>query len=266
MTHLYCLSLLRLECIERPRTLLGQTNQPRGALYLLIRLLVCIPVLFVLTGCASPGFSLLGTNTGWDANWRPKVLRDAQIGALRIRHTSFAHNDHIQRCEILEVVGEIGPDSTAVMERLLPKLNKCRKKDGSYEPNFVFLSSGGGLLKDGYRLGELFKQHQVVTVVPPGQICASSCAIAFLGGIQRRMMKGSTLLFHAPYTKSGIAIDCKDRGQVTDLKMYYQKVLGNQDGAFLLDRTMSYCDKANGWTLNADGAEIFGIVTIKSHL
>ena len=92
-------------------------------------------------------------------------------------------------------------------------------------------------------------------------MCASSCAIAFLGGKFRTMGFDAELLFHAPYISSGIAIDCYDYGQVDELKKYYQANLGYKDGEYLLDRTMSYCSNSSGWTLNADGAKLFGITT-----
>jgi hypothetical protein len=223
--------------------------------------------LIALTGCGSPRHQILGTTYGWDADvMKVEVLLDAQIGKLRVRHVrkrnSLCTGGFIGgRAEHLEISGEIGPDSTAALERLLPKLEPCVLKDGSRSSSVVYLSSGGGLLRDGYRLGELFRKYQITTVITGGQVCASSCAIAFLGGLHRAMYHDAKLLFHAPFLKSGIAIDCTDRGQVADLKMYYQRVLGDQNGAFLLNRTMSYCDAASGWTLNADGAKLFGITT-----
>ena len=67
------------------------------------------------------------------------------------------------------------------------------------------------------------------------------------------------LLFHAPYTYNGIAINCEDTGQVADLRNYYINALGNEEGEFLLKRTLSYCDIKTGWTLNSDAAKLFGI-------
>ena len=233
----------------------------------MLRFVISVSLLFVLTGCGSTHHKILGTTYGWDADaMKVEVLLDAQVGKLRVRHVRMKNSSCTGgfiggRAEHLEISGEIGPDSTAALERLLPKLEPCILKDGRRASNFVYLSSGGGLLKDGYRLGELFRQYQIQTVVTGGQVCASSCAIAFLGGLHRSMSHDAKLLFHAPYLKTGIAIDCTDKGQVTDLKMYYQKVLGDQNGTFLLNRTMSYCDAADGWTLNADGAKLFGIAT-----
>lgn len=69
------------------------------------------------------------------------------------------------------------------------------------------------------------------------------------------------LIDHAPYLTNGVAIDCQDNGQVSGLKMYYQTKLGKKNGDFLFERTMNYCSVSSGWTLNADGAKLFGITT-----
>lgn len=226
---------------------------------MIIRLafLVC---LFAFSSCA-PRHEILGTNYGYDAR-KIQILLDASIDKLRVRHVRRAdeqcvggYHDH------LEIAGEIGPDSTEAIARLLPQLGRCENSQGVHIVNSVFLSSGGGYLSDGYKLGDLFKQYQVNTVITGGQVCASSCAIAFLGGKFRTMAYDAKLLFHAPYTTNGIAIDCSDRGQVEGLRKYYSRALGQKDGTFLLDRTLSYCSSNTGWTLNADGAKLFGITT-----
>jgi ATP-dependent protease ClpP protease subunit len=214
-----------------------------------------------LAGCGGGHHAILGASVGWDRD-NVQILLDAKVSDLRIRHVRMkntsclsGHSDH------LEIDGKIGPDSTAAVERLLPKLNECATADGKRIVNIVYLSSGGGYLSDGYSLGELFRKYRVQTVVTNGQECASSCAIAFLGGKFRSMYGDAVLLFHAPYTGSGIAIDCTDKSDMTDLQNYYQNQLGSKDGEFLFDRTMSYCSTSSGWTLNADGAKLFGITT-----
>ena len=163
--------------------------------------------------------------------------------------------------EHLEIAGEIGPDSTAAIVRLLPKMHKCETSEGTWIVNAVYLSSGGGYLSDGYALGKLFRKYQVQTIITGGQQCASSCAIAFLGGKFRNMFYDAQLLFHAPFLTNGITIDCSDRGQVAGLEEYFKSSLGNKNGQFLLERTMSYCSALDGWILNADGAKLFGITT-----
>ena len=216
----------------------------------------------LLSSCGGPRHEILGTTYGWDDGNEYRVLLDAKIGELRIRHVrrtspetpcDSGYRDH------LEIDGTIGPDSTAAVERLLPELHKCTHPGGWYS-NTVYLSSGGGLLEDGYAMGRLFKIHEMQTYITGGQQCASSCAIAFLGGVWREMEHDAELLFHAPYVSSGIAIECADYGQVDELKKYYQANLGYKDGEYLLERTMDYCSNSSGWTLNADGAKLFGIL------
>ncbi len=223
-------------------------------------------LLLLISGCQSQSnnhYSILGTTYGWNIQDHGiEVLLDAQIDKLNVRHVRMNNLECLSGfAEHLEIAGEIGPDSTAAIERLLPKLHRCERADGNWVVNIAYLSSGGGYLKDGYALGELFRQYQIKTVITGGQQCASSCAIAFLGGKFRRMEHNAQLLFHAPYRSNGIAIDCSDRGQVAGLEAYYKAFLGDKDGAFLLERTMSYCSASSGWILNADGAKLFGITT-----
>ena len=225
----------------------------------ILRLFLGCYLLVTLSACNSARHNILGTNYGW-SDEGIEVLLDATVDKLQIRHVRRPSEqcddgfiDHI------EIYGEIGPDSTAAVERLLPTMKECKSAQGNWIVSDVYLSSGGGYLSDGFRLGELFRKYQVRTHVTGGQMCASSCAIAFLGGKFRRMSHDAQLLFHAPYVGTGLAIDCSDKGQVDDLAIYYNKMLGEKEGDFLLNRTLGYCSEAAGWTLNSDGAKLFGL-------
>lgn len=46
----------------------------------------------------------------------------------------------------------------------------------------VYLSSPGGNLAEGMRLGRFFYEHKIETVIESKTFCASACALAFLGG------------------------------------------------------------------------------------
>jgi hypothetical protein len=46
----------------------------------------------------------------------------------------------------------------------------------------VYLNSPGGNLREGMRLGRFFYQNKIETAVEAKTYCASSCALAFLGG------------------------------------------------------------------------------------
>ena len=66
-------------------------------------------------------------------------------------------------------------------------------------PIKVILNSDGGLLDDGYKLGEIFRDEKVKTIIADDTLCASSCAVAFLGGYYRSVATKGQVLFHAPY-------------------------------------------------------------------
>ena len=66
----------------------------------------------------------------------------------------------------------------------------------------AFRSEGGSLLA-GIRIGTLIRESGFVTVVPDGARCASACAIAWLGGLQRLIGIGSKVGFHAAYVLKG---------------------------------------------------------------
>ncbi len=160
--------------------------------------------------------------------------------------------------------GPVNEDTKEVIRRLLKSTERCADKYTDEEiPIFVFMKSGGGLLKDGFSIGELFKDNNVYTVVPKNSMCASSCTTAFLGGNKRFMKSNSTLLFHAPYLKQRnqfgkVGINCQTNNQ--DLKNYYMNMIGNEDGTFLYKRTMDFCSASAGWEINDEASRLFGII------
>lgn len=164
----------------------------------------------------------------------------------------------------LNFSGPVNEDTTEVIRRLLKTTKRCKDKySGEEVPIFIFMSSGGGLLKDGFSIGKLFKDNNVNTIVPSGVVCASSCATAFLGGNKRFMGRNSTLLFHAPYRTQRnqygkVGINCQTNNQ--DLENHYVQMIGNEDGEFLYKRTMDFCSASDGWKINEEAARLFGII------
>lgn len=219
--------------------------------------ILCL-LLIILASCSStPRHSILGSTYGWDnPDGEIKIISDIEISDLKLRHVrkknakcSEGFSEHI------ELSGPIGPDSTGAIERLLKRL-----QGGCYATT-VYLNSPGGLLEHGFKLGALFKRYGVQTIVTGEQVCASSCAFAFLGGRFRTMAHDAKLSFHAPYLSRGMYIDCTDTGQVAKLETYFKANLGKKTGEYLLDRTMSYCSVNDGWTINKDAADLFGLLT-----
>jgi hypothetical protein len=63
----------------------------------------------------------------------------------------------------------------------------------------VAFRSDGGSLVAGIRIGTLIREKKFTTIIPDGAMCASACALAWLGGAQRFMGHGSSVGFHAAY-------------------------------------------------------------------
>src|SRR5262249_30512723 len=61
----------------------------------------------------------------------------------------------------------------------------------------VWLWSGGGEVIAGIGIGRLLRARQATVRVPDGATCASSCTIAFMGGLFRYLDIGSKYLVHS---------------------------------------------------------------------
>lgn len=83
------------------------------------------------------------------------------------------------------------------------KLDMYLSKLPTKKNTAIYFDSPGGNLYGGIRLGTYFKKHKIKTVVQGYKICASACALAFLGGTDRhgnKWMSSTTtskLGFHA---------------------------------------------------------------------
>jgi hypothetical protein len=148
----------------------------------------------------------------------------------------------------------IGQDVSTAMTALLEAHSPCVDASGErLAPVEVRLNSAGGKQHHGYRLGALFRRHGVTTVVEAHAGCASSCALAFLGGTQRVIENGGLIMFHAPYHSSqedrGPAIpDCAVGSKALDtLKHYLITMTDPASGTRLYNRTLSYCSTRDGW-------------------
>ena len=64
---------------------------------------------------------------------------------------------------------------------------------------FVAFSSDGGSLVAGLRIGEAIRRKGFSTIVPDGRRCASACALAWLGGVERFIGTSGKISFHAAY-------------------------------------------------------------------
>jgi hypothetical protein len=63
----------------------------------------------------------------------------------------------------------------------------------------VAFDSDGGNLLAGIQIGEIIRLKNYSTIVQNGKSCASSCALAWLGGTRRFMGPGAKIGFHSAY-------------------------------------------------------------------
>lgn len=206
--------------------------------------------------------------TGSDFSKNPNSETSIKINKLTINQSSVelsgtqGCND---RYHFLSFNGPVDQDTKEVFERFLLKIPRCIDTDNNTEmPLIIYMNSGGGFLKDGFSIGRLFRKNNIKAVLLNNAKCASSCATAFLGASTRSMKGSSELLFHAPYniyqSSSGSrSINCQSEN--LSLKEYYKEMLNNEDGEFLYERTMSYCSRSSGWSINNGAANLFGILS-----
>jgi ATP-dependent protease ClpP protease subunit len=241
---------------------LGQPLKLKGVMKnIVIKLVAVFFITAAISGCETTRHNIAGTSYGWSDS-RIKVLSDIQVSNLQVRLVEFPDRRCVNNYRYhIELNGEIGPDSTYVIENILDRIEPCVQKDSGRQLSILmYMNSGGGLLKDGYSLGRMLRDYEIETYIAGNQVCASACAVAFLGGKFRHVAPSGQLLFHSPYTYSQSGkISCASKSDSTDLKKYYQEMLNELDGNRLYARTMDYCSTSNGWTVNMDAAEIFNI-------
>jgi len=100
-------------------------------------------------------------------------------------------------------VREQTPDrpSVVVVEGSLAAFDEDQfaAKAASLSSAFVAFSSDGGSLLAGLRIGEAIRRMGFSTIVPDGRRCASACALAWLGGVERFIGTSGKISFHAAY-------------------------------------------------------------------
>jgi PAN domain len=93
---------------------------------------------------------------------------------------------------IIAVVGdlELGDEKTFVQQAL------------SYENAIVDFDSPGGNLVAGIEIGKAIRLKGFSTGVDSNGVCASACALAWLGGAKRALISGGRVGFHAAYVEN----------------------------------------------------------------
>ncbi len=86
------------------------------------------------------------------------------------------------RLHTLRLTGMFEPGDSEALRRILASLDAQARGLPDAPLATAELSSRGGDLIEGLKIGFLFSEFDVATVVRKGDLCLSSCALAFLGG------------------------------------------------------------------------------------
>lgn len=106
------------------------------------------------------------------------------------------HENNSKTLNAIMATGKIRLDDTNKLEQFLSM--QPRKRHTA-----IYFNSPGGDLSEGIKLGKYFHQNRIKTVIQGESMCASACALAFLGGTDRKGNKWmsttttSLLGFHA---------------------------------------------------------------------
>lgn len=132
-------------------------------------------------------------------------------------------------------------DTLVMTGKILPEdLDSFRHQlaDGSLH-QVILAESPGGDLRAALWIARRISEHKINTAVMGH--CASSCAVIFMGGVERQMMDSpkldrTRLGFHGPHKKSDRSVS--ERGGVSTRAWLQLASQGKFDGA-LLDRAMN---------------------------
>jgi hypothetical protein len=91
-----------------------------------------------------------------------------------------------------DLIGLAGPISAADVLAFRNAADASRKA-------IVILDSEGGDARAGMEMGRIIHRKNFATLVPENSLCASSCALMWLGGNPRGIKPGGAVGFHAVY-------------------------------------------------------------------
>lgn len=95
----------------------------------------------------------------------------------------------------ISAVGRIEPGTATAFAQFL--------KDNAGKAKSVWLNSPGGSVADALAMGRAIRAAKLGTVVPANAYCASSCPLAFVGGVEREAGRKAWIGVHQIYTLPG---------------------------------------------------------------
>lgn len=227
-----------------------------------VNIIVLLSLFVISCSTSSNKPTVLGSSNMEWVNY-VSTEKDILINELRIKLIQL-NSDACQKGKlyVIELDGEINSEATYVIESLLKELDlkKCINNDGVHLVTNITLNSNGGYVESGIKLGKIFRKYSVYTLLADGQECSSSCAYAFVGGKFRSMSNNTELMFHSPYYTADFQnIYCTTKQSEKELNNYFISMLGDKFGNTLFTKTMNYCSISEGWSVNKDAAEIYGL-------
>ncbi len=129
-----------------------------------------------LSACA---IGFLCWSIGWEARAFNITLDSKSIPGLTPKAPLVAHT--------LRITGPFQQGDGDKLRSMLAGLKAKTSRISGQPLATAELSSSGGDLFEGLKVGYLLREYEVATLVRKGDICLSACAMAFLGGTASRM-------------------------------------------------------------------------------
>lgn len=117
------------------------------------------------------------------------LIQEAAAGTVSVESASIPGLDARNPIVIhtLRVTGMIEPRDAERLRAILERLRSTTTRIGDRPLAIAQLSSPGGDLMEGLKIGYLFREFEIGTIVRKGDTCQSACALAFLGGTASRL-------------------------------------------------------------------------------
>ena len=142
----------------------------------------------------------------------------------------------------IRITGMFEEGDSAKLREVILRERAPRLAGGKPIRLVVELSSSGGDVYEGLKVGYLFREFDIATLVRKGDICLSSCAFAFLGGTEthipthvpgRTIEVGGEVGFHAFWLNASGVKRTPDDGSSSDMTKGFNLARG---GSALLMR------------------------------
>ena len=217
-------------------------------------IITAIIISIAATISAQAGFINIHPDAKWGFNNAKEVHKE---------YTTFIENDkdsvRVIELEngryVIIINGEINNKLVSIMTEMLPEVQEAnRSQTGIKYAVNVYMHSGGGFMKSGIALGELFKEIHVSVKVDNLSVCASSCALAWMGGLYRTISGNGKLIFHAPYTTGKFGTKrCSSKEETPELVAYIEDTFISPTKRNSVMHDAFYCDP-NGGVTHVDGS------------